>query len=435
MRSVWHEDREALPSFEKLDRNEKTEVLIVGGGIAGLLTAYFLQQNGVKYLLVEKDRICSGVTQNTTAKITYAHGLIYEKLLKTKGFNIAQGYLMANKEACDKYYELCRDIDCDYEIKDNFTYSLSDVGKIEGEIASVGVLGGKADFCQRLPLPFDTVGAVRIKNQAQFNPIKFLSHIAKGLNVKENTRVVAIDGNRAYTDFGHIDAEKTVVATHFPIINKHGGFFIKNYQYRSYVLAFENAEDPNGMYLDEDAGGLSFRSYKNCLLLGGGGHRTGKTGGGYELLREFAAMHYPKAIEKYNWATQDCMTLDGMSYVGYYSKNTPDLYVASGFNKWGMSGSMLSAILLSDMLCGRKNQYEEVFDPSRSILKPQLLINGIETVSNFLRPTAPRCSHLGCALKWNKYEHSWDCPCHGSRFSENGNVIDTPAIKSLKKKH
>lgn len=170
------------------------------------------------------------------------------------------------------------------------------------------------------------------------------------------------------------------------------------------------------------------------LIIGGGGHRTGKEGGGWRELREFAAEHYPDSRERAFWAAQDCMSLDHVPYIGWYSANTPDMYAASGFNKWGMTGSMLSAILLSDMVCGRKNDFEEVFSPSRSILKPQLFLNGFEATKNLLTPTKPRCPHLGCALKWNAAEHSWDCACHGSRFSEKGEVLDNPANGDLKQK-
>lgn len=128
------------------------------------------------------------------------------------------------------------------------------------------------------------------------------------------------------------------------------------------------------------------------------------------------------------------MSLDDIPYIGRYSANTPNMFTASGFNKWGMTGSMLSAMMLSDMVCGKKNDFEELFSPSRSIIKPQLFINGFEAVKNLLTPTKPRCPHLGCALKWNNAEHSWDCSCHGSRFSENGIIIDNPANGDIRKR-
>ena len=220
---------------------------------------------------------------------------------------------------------------------------------------------------------------------------------------------------------------KIIVATHFPILNKHGSYFLKLYQHRSYVLALEGAQKVDGMYVDEDKKGLSFRNYGDRLLLGGGSHRTGKKGGNWHELEKFARKHYPSARVVGKWATQDCMSLDSVPYIGQYSKNTPDLYVATGFNKWGMTSSMVASMILSDLVQGKPNEYAQVFSPSRSILRPQLAVNALESTFGLLTPTVPRCPHLGCALKYNKAEHSWDCPCHGSRFTESGEVINNPA--------
>ena len=188
------------------------------------------------------------------------------------------------------------------------------------------------------------------------------------------------------------------------------------------------------MYVDEEKDGLSFRNYNGLLLLGGGAHRTGKQGGGWAELEDFARTHYPKASIKYRWATQDCMSLDGIPYIGRYSKTAPNLYVATGFNKWGMTSSMAAAMLLSDLIQGKENEYERLFSPSRTILRPQLLCNAFETTVNLLTPTKPRCPHLGCVLKWNPLEHSWDCPCHGSRFGKDGKLLDNPATADLDRK-
>lgn len=282
-------------------------------------------------------------------------------------------------------------------------------------------------------MPVKTVGAVKFPDQAQFNPLKFLSSVAEGLNIYENTFVREMRGNTAVTDKGKIRADTVIAATHFPFINKHGSYFLKLYQHRSYVIALENAQDVNGMYVDECDTGLSFRNYEGLLLLGGGGHRTGKKGGNWAELRAFAAKKYPDSREKHFWATQDCMSLDGIPYIGRYSAKTHGFYVASGFNKWGMTGSMTAAMLLSDMILGKRNGFASVFDPSRSIVKPQLFINGAEAVCNLLTPSKKRCPHLGCALKWNEAERSWDCPCHGSRFTEHGRVLDNPANGDLPK--
>lgn len=431
MESVW-QDTVNLPRFPQLKKDIHTDVLIIGGGIAGILTAYLLHQSGVRYVLVEKEKICSGTTQNSTAKITFQHGLNYHKIVKGYGVEKAQQYLTANKRAFDKYAELCKKIDCDYEIKDNYVYSIDDRKKLADEMDALQKIGYAAAFCEKPNIPIQTVGAVKFPHQAQFHPLKFIAAIAKELNIYEHTFVREMIGKIAVTDHGTISADRVIVTTHFPFINKHGSYFLKLYQHRSYVIALENARDVGGMYVDESHTGMSFRNHGALLLLGGGGHRTGHKGGSWDELRDFAGKVYPNASEAYHWAAQDCMSLDGIPYIGHYSKRTRNLYVASGFNKWGMTGAMTTAMLLSDMIIGKRNDCAEAFNPSRSILKPQLLVNGFEATKNLLTISKKRCPHLGCALKYNHAERSWDCPCHGSRFTESGKVLDNPANGNLK---
>ncbi len=431
MSLIWSENV-PFPSFPKLDGKKKTDVLIIGGGLAGILCAYFLKQKGVDYILAEGGKICAGTTAGTTAKITAQHGLIYHKLLKSLGKEQSAMYLKANLSALSEYNKLCKNFDCDFEIKDNYVYSLDDLSLLEKEFSALSRLGFKSYLVKNVSLPFKTSGAVKFSNQAQFNPLKFAAAICKDLNILENTFVREIRNNKALTDNGKIEAKKIITATHFPFMNKHGSYFIKMYQHRSYEIALENAPQLNGMYVDESKKGLSFRNYGEYLLLGGGSHRTGKKGGNWTELRDFASRYYPNAHEKYYWAAQDCMSLDGIPYIGHYSKRMNDIYVATGFNKWGMTSSMVSAMLLSNMVIGKKPDWAEVFDPSRSILKPQLALNSFEAVVNLLTPTAKRCPHLGCALKWNSAEHSWDCPCHGSRFSKDGILLENPSTGNLK---
>lgn len=428
--SLWN-GTESLPHFEKLKRDITTDVLVIGGGLAGLLTAYKLKEKGVNCILVEKDRVMCGTSSNTTAKITAQHGLIYHKLLKNAGTEKTKMYLKANLDAVKKYAELSKTIDCDFEEKDNYIFSTENIKKLEDEMNALETLGYKATFEKTLPLPIETFGAVRFPQQAQFHPVKFAKGIAEGLEIYENTFVRKVADGIVTTDKFRIKAEKIVVATHFPFVNNHGSYFIKLYQHRSYIIALQNAAQYDGMYVDDKKKGMSFRNYGNLLLLGGGDHRTGKNGGNWAELRSFAKANYQGASEKYFWAAQDCMSLDDAPYIGYYSKNTPNMYVATGFNKWGITSSMVAAEILSDMITGKKNEYAEVFDPSRSMLKPQLFVNGFESTVNLLTPTKKRCPHLGCALKWNNAERSWDCPCHGSRFDQRGKLLNNPSNGNL----
>ncbi len=433
MESIWKEAVDRV-RFDALDGDARTDVLIVGGGLTGLLCAYELCRAGVDCMLVEAKRICEGVTGNTTAKITLQHGLCYDKMIRRFGAERARLYLEAQRGALRAYEALCGRIDCDYEKKDTYVYTLRDRARIEREIRALEQLGEAASFSDAASLPIRVAGAVRVRDQAQFHPLKFAASIATGLPIYENTKVREIAPGKAITERGEITCQKMIIATHFPILNKHGGYFLKMYQHRSYVLALENAPRVDGMYADEEECGLSFRNYKDTLLLGGGSHRTGKQGGTWNELHQFARARYAGARCTRRWATQDCMTLDGIPYIGRYGRGTRDLFVATGYNKWGMTSAMIAATLLCDMVQEKKNEVARVFSPTRSMLHPQLAVNVFESLGGLLTPTAPRCPHLGCALKYNKEEHSWDCPCHGSRFDEDGTLIDNPATDDKKRK-
>ncbi len=429
-KSVWSKTQ--LQSFPPLDGNKKCDVLIIGGGLSGILCAYELHKKGVDYLLIEKDKIASGITKNTTGKITSLHGLIYNHIQLTYGKEKAQMYFAANQKALESYKELAKTIDCDFEEKDAYTYSLKSRAIIEREVQCVTALGGKCSFEEETELPFKVKGAIKLEGQAQFNPLKFIKGIIKDLNIYENTLAQKIENGTVVTNNGTIKAEKIIVCTHFPFLNKHGSYFLKLYQHRSYVSAFENVPEISGMYVDEDLKGMSFRSYNNLTLIGGGSHRTGKAGTAWRDINRFAKENYPLARLKYEWATQDCMSLDKIPYIGHYSGKCKDLYVATGFNKWGMTSSQVAANILCDMVLGKDNDYREVFSPQRKIVHPQLLVNAFESTVNLLTPSLRRCPHLGCGLQWNKQEHTWDCPCHGSRFTKEGELIDNPAKRGLK---
>ncbi|MGN1042919.1 MAG: FAD-dependent oxidoreductase [Christensenellales bacterium] len=431
MESVWTETAKA-PEFGSLDGDIKTDVLIIGGGIAGILCAYELKKAGVDYVLIEAKKICDGITKNTTAKITSQHGLIYHDLIKKFGADKAREYYLANQNAVEKYRKLCADIDCDFEDKPSYVYSTTDEQKIEDEMRALQKIGCSAQFVSSVPLPFSVAGAVKFDRQAQFNPLKFIYAIARELNIYENTKALEFLPDKVVTDKGNVKAKKIIVATHFPILNKHGMFFIKMYQHRSYVTALRNAAFVDGMYVDEDEKGLSFRNYGDLLLLGGGSHRTGEKGGNWQELTEFAKTHYKDAEIVSQWATQDCMTLDGAPYIGQYSVNTPNLFVTTGFNKWGMTSSLIGAEILTDLVMEKENRYAELFCPSRSVWHPRLAVNLCKTVLSLLTPTVPRCPHMGCALKYNPQERSWDCACHGSRFTTDKKLIDNPATDDMK---
>lgn len=440
MRSLW-EKEVAFNAFPKSEGDKKTDVLIVGGGMAGILCAHFLQKYGVEYCLVEAGKVAEGVTGHTTAKITSQHGLLYHEIADRYGLEAAARYYSANQEALDYYRMLCERISCDFEEKDNFVYSVQKRMKLERELSTLEKIHADAGFKDNLPLPFGTCGAVCFPRQAQFHPLKFLAEITKNLNIYEHTKVIGFGaclgktGGRKVllSGGGTILAKKIVIATHFPMLNKHGAYFMKLYQHRSYVSALKGAPQLPGMYVDEDKKGFSFRNAGDCLLLGGGSHRTGKQGGSYTEVRGAAERFYPGAKEVCRWAAQDCMSPDGIPYIGKYSKGSHNIYVATGFNKWGMTSAMTAGMLLADLVLEKRSEYKTLFSPSRPALTLQVAVNVGESLLGVLSFSKKRCPHLGCALKWNKEEHSWDCPCHGSRFGENGVLLNNPANDNLKK--
>ena len=419
--SIWLNEINP-PTFPQLEHDLQTDVLVIGGGLAGILCAYLLHQQGIDDVLIESDRICRGVSGRTTAKITSQHGLIYQKLIREFGLPYTKKYWEANESAIDRYRFFSKSIDCDFEEKESILYTVSGNRKIQDEMFALQQLQIPAEYTDSKELPFPISG-IRFQKQAQFNPLKFISEIANGLNVFEHTGARQIESNTVQTDHGKITANKIIVATHFPILNKHGVYFAKLYQDRSYVMALKNAPTYSGMYRDAEKSGFSFRNYQDILIIGGGSHRTGKKNTGWLELEQLRERYYPNTEVVARWATQDCITLDCVPYIGQYSPATPNLYVATGFNKWGMTSSMLAAEILTDMVQVKTHAYASIFSPSRSPLRPQLLYNVLESTMNLLTPTTPRCPHMGCALKWNKQENSCDCHCHRSSFKEEVNLL------------
>lgn len=430
MKYLWQETV-SMPKFKPLKGDSNTDVLIIGGGITGILCAYLLKQNGIDHILLEANTIGSGTSRGTTAVLTAQHSDVYTKITKKFGKDTAKGYLDANLRAIDKYRKLAEKFDFDFCDKDSYIYSLYDRKKLEVEATIVRELGFPAEYTENPGLPMENAGAVIFPGMAEFHPLKLITALSKHLNIYEHTHVKQIEENTAYFDGGSVKANKIIVATHFPFINRKGMYPVKLYQKRSFVLGLENAPKLKGNYADIADRGIYMRNYKDLLIVGGGDCRTATKNDGFNIVRQFVQNNFPNAHEKYAWAAQDCMSLDNIPYIGNYSKTFSDVYIASGFNEWGMSSSMVAALILNDMIMERDNQFARLFSPDRGLLSKQAAVNLAETVMNLLNPKLKRCSHLGCALRKNEAENTWDCPCHGSRFDIDGHLIDNPATRDL----
>ena len=476
MGSIWTMDFDIEPR-EPLQEDISVDVAVIGAGMAGILTAVRLQERGLKVAVLEANRIAGGVTQGTTAKITSQHDVEYSKMIQTLGFEKAQQYASANEKAIEEYREWVgtRQIDCNFENRPAYAYSKDDITILLQETEAAKSLNIDAQFTAVTELPFPIVGAVKFNNQAQFHPLKFIKQIIGDLTIYEHTMVRSVEGHEVITDRAKVHAEKIVVATHYPFINVPGYYFLRQHQDRSYVLALKNVPSIEGMYIEALGKGYSLRSYGEYLLFGGAGHRTGENsaGGCYNRLRKAAKELFYNCEEVCHWSAQDCMTTDGVPFIGNYSMTTPDLYVATGFKKWGMSTSMVASMILSDLITGKENPYAEVFDPQRMNLDisakgyaeetrqavkgltrrlfkvPEAVLKDIERGHGGVVEhegeklgvyrdddgetftVSVKCTHLGCQLEWNPDEKSWDCPCHGSRFDFRGNLINNPAMEGL----
>lgn len=454
MESIWTKNVH-LENEAELKEDLYTDTVIIGAGMTGILTAYLLKQRGVDTVILEAKTIGSGQTRNTTAKITSQHGLFYDDLIKKVGYTRAFEYAKVNQEAIHIFEQIIRKekIDCDFIKLPSYLYTQKEenIIKLKNEAEAAKKLGINAKYVESegiTELPFKVLGAVRFYSQAQFHPLKFLKHLSKELVIYENTKVIKVKGHTIYTQNKKIQAKNIVFACHYPIINVPGFYFLRQHQERSYVMALAYDKELDGMYYGVDENSLSLRSYGNILLLGGGKHRTGKgicqckeiekNQYGYLFLRNMKAEYYKDFSEICHFAAQDCISHDKIPLIGKYSFFRPYWYVATGFKKWGMTTSMVSAMILSGKIEGNRCYYEKVFSPQRLLVRAGIkdfIIDLFESVKGLLKGLFSRkdrtCPHMGCRLEWNNEEDSYDCPCHGSRFDKNGELLDNPAKKDI----
>lgn len=501
--SLWIFDSKKT-NYQKLNTNEKSEVCIVGGGIVGAVTAYLLAKKGVSVIVMEKDKVGMGVTAKSTAKLTSQHGLFYKYLANEHGEDVAKKYLESNEDGIRLAERIIQEekLDCDFEKRDAYVFATceNELDKIKQEIDVLNQIGYNAEFVKNIKIPVEKcLGAIKFSNQAQFNSRKYTvelyDRISKmGGKIFEDSKVVKIEQyNSSYkisTEEHDVICDKVVICTHYPIKNFPGMYFTKMYQDKSYVIAVDVGEDLedkkdiiDGMFIQSWDPVISFRTAnykgKRLLIVAGAGHRTGEPHGKIEdsfiNLENYIKKYYPNEKVLFKWSTEDCVTLDKIPYIGEFSNFLPNVYVATGFKKWGMSTSHVAAKIISDKIIGNENKYADIYKATRlepiknikefgNMLKESsysLLINKIkpakedfdkipigdggiielngEKIGIYKRKDGkifavkPICGHLGCLVSWNNLEKTWDCPCHGSRYDYMGNIITEPTVKNLEK--
>lgn len=438
MESIWKQTYE-IASRPSLCGDIRAEAVVIGAGMTGILTAWQLQREGIRTVVLEADRIASGQTGHTTAKITAQHGDILADFVREKGFKTAAKYVRANLAAVKEYERIIsgEGISCDFEKTDSYVYGQEEE-RMKEEAKVSRQLGAPAFFVKDISFPVSHKSAVRFSDQAQFHPLKFADALARSLTIYEKSPVKEVEDHKVITPGGSVAAKHIIFAAHFPFVNFPGMYFARMHQERSYVLAISGAGTIDGMYIGTGKKSYSFRQYGKWILFGGEAHRTGENaeGGKYEKLKRAAENFFPGCRVEAAWSAQDCMTADKIPFVGTYASSKPGWYVASGFQKWGMTSSMAAAMILRDQICERPNPYADAFAPARFSVG-EIGPVGKDTGTAVKQLVSPifrggiRCSHLGCRLVWNPDEQTWDCPCHGSRFDRQGRKKEGPAQKGI----
>ncbi len=497
MNSLWLSNNEVLKNINvknELTEDITTDICIIGAGIFGLTCGYYLTKLGYKVTILEKSEIASKTTGHTTAKITSQHGLFYDYLVNSYGQKFAKDYLYANEEAIQNIKNIIdeENINCDFRLQNAYVYTTKkeEISLIKKEVNAVSTLDYNCELVTKTGLPLDVLAAICFRNQAEFHPVKYLARLSKCITkangeIYNNTTAVDVKTDNGdyitYTKDHNIKSKYVIIASHYPFINFPGLYFLKMYQSTSYLIAVDTKKTLfNGMHISSSTPAFSFRTAKynnkELLLIGGMDHKTGHPSSykdTYGKLEEISKKYYPDSEILFRWNTRDCISLDKIPYIGSFSTSMPNMFIGTGFKKWGMTLSNIAANIIVDKISGNYNKYAYLFKPSRikpiknidelknmvvqstnSLLLDKLKksnmdfekiknnsgsiieVNG-EKIGIYKNPDGkiyavkPICTHLGCLLSWNDIDKTWDCPCHGSRFNFDGTNLYDPAFKNL----
>jgi glycine/D-amino acid oxidase-like deaminating enzyme/nitrite reductase/ring-hydroxylating ferredoxin subunit len=464
----------------------EVDVAVLGGGIAGVTTALLLERQGANVALIEADRVGRGVTGCTTAKVSALQALVYQTIRSRKGKDAAAVYATASLAAVERVSELAEGIDCDLARRPAFTYAAEadEASSIEDEHEAAVQAGLAAEFVEAPDVPYPVHGAVRLADQIQLHPVKYVQGLAAQLSqVYERTRALAVDEGPpcvVRTDRGEVRAQHVVVATHYPIFDR-GLYFARLDAQRSYCIAarLKSGAPPQGMAISAGSTTRSLRSHDDLLIVGGEGHSVGSSEAKperFEALARFARDHWDVAEVTHRWSAQDPIPYDHLPVIGPYRPGSSRLWVSSGFMKWGLTTATFGAVILADLIAGRDHEWAATFTPNRvsprsahevaklgAKFSADLVIDRVKPAEVHSAEEVPagearvmraglgktgvyrdeqgavhavsmRCTHMGCLVRFNAAETSWDCPCHGSRFGVDGEVLEGPAVDPLERR-
>jgi glycine/D-amino acid oxidase-like deaminating enzyme/nitrite reductase/ring-hydroxylating ferredoxin subunit len=489
--SLWL-DTVPPTEYPPLPGNATFDVAVLGGGIAGLTAALLLKRQGARVAVLEAARVGRGVTGTTTAKVSALQATIYSTIRQRHGEDAAAVYADASVAGVERLAALAEEegIDCELERRPAYTYASqeSERSSVEREAESAAAAGLAVELRDVADLPYRTHGAVRLDRQLQLHPVRYVQGLAAavegdGCRVFELTRARGLaEGKpcRVETEAGTLEAGQVMVATHYPFLDR-GLYFARLKAQRSYCIAvaLRSGSPVEGMSISAGSPTRSLRSYRDLLVVGGEGHSTGSGKAKperFQLLEEFARRHWDVAEVTHRWSAQDPVPYDHLPVIGPYRPGSERLWVTSGFMKWGFATATFAAMLLADRIAGRDNRWADTFSPNRVSLRsahevaqlgakfvfdlvadrvrpPQTLAadrvpkgearvlpDGIgrkgvyRDEDGVLHAVSLRCTHMGCLVRFNAAERSWDCPCHGSRFDVDGSVLEGPAVQPLERR-
>jgi glycine/D-amino acid oxidase-like deaminating enzyme/nitrite reductase/ring-hydroxylating ferredoxin subunit len=485
--SLWLQTIPTAPGYEPLRGQHQAAVAVIGGGIAGLTTALLLARRGVGVVLLEAERVGAGVSGNNTAKVTALQSTMYSTVERDHGAKAAAGYAAAATVGVELVSTLAEPINCDLHRAPaaTFAYTADEQDTVRAEADAAERAGLPVEWVDQLELPFPTFGAVRLPDQIVLHPAKYIRGLAaafaaEGGRVFEHSRVIEVSPTAPYqvrTADGAVAAEHVVVATHYPTLDR-GLFFARLDVERSYCVAarLRSGTPPEDLAISVGSPAWSFSRHGDHLIVGGQSHSAGERGidvTRYTALADFAHRYFDVAEVTHRWSAQDPKAYDALPMVGSYLPRVSRLWVATGFAKWGLATGTVAGEVLADRITGTDNLHADLFSPHRVSLRaaPTLLRQNVQVAKNLIgdrmvpadaadiddvavdqarvlpdglgkkgvyrdragrvHVVSLRCTHLGCLLRFNGAERSWDCSCHGSRFDVDGAVLEGPATRPL----